>query len=130
MKTDTFFNEVETPAVLLDEARLTANLRAMQGLADRHGVALRPHAKTHKSLEIGRRQVELGASGVTVATVDEALVFLGGGFRSITIARPVVSSSKLDRLLSATKDRGAEVRVVTDSKEGIQVAAERAAAHG
>lgn len=130
MKTDTIFNEVETPAVLLDEARLTANLRAMQGLADRHGVALRPHAKTHKSLEIGRRQVELGASGITVATVDEALVFLGGGFRSITIARPVVSLSKWDRLLSVTKDRSAEVRVVTDSKEGIQVAGERAAAHG
>ena len=130
MKTDTFFNEVETPAVLLDEARLRANLRVMQGLADRHGVALRPHAKTHKSLEIGRRQVELGASGVTVATVDEALVFLGGGFKSITVARPVISSSKWDRLLSATRDRGAEVRVVTDSKEGIQVAGERAAAHG
>ncbi len=130
MKTDTFFNEVETPAVLLDETRLMGNLRAMQGLADRHGVALRPHAKTHKSLEIGRRQIELGASGITVATVDEALVFLGGGFRSITIARPVVSSSKWDRLLSATKDRSAEVRVVTDSKEGIRVAGERAAAHG
>ena len=130
MKKDTVFNEVETPAVLLDEARLTANLRAMQGLADRHGVALRPHAKTHKSLAIGRRQVGLGASGITVATVDEALVFLGGGFKSITVARPVVSSSKWDRLLSATKDRGAELRVVADSKEGIQVAGERAAGHG
>ena len=130
MKTDKDFNEVETPAVLLDEARLMANLRAMQELADRHGVAMRPHAKTHKSLEIGRRQVELGASGITVATVDEALVFLGGGFRSITVARPVVSPSKWDRLLTAMKGRGTEVRVVTDSQEGIRVAGERAAAHG
>ena len=130
MRSDSIFDEVETPAVLLDETRLMANLRAMQDLADRHGVALRPHAKTHKSLEIGRRQIGLGASGVTVATVDEALVFMAGGFNSITVARPVVSPSKWDRLLAAAKDRSVAVRVVTDSKEGIQVAGERAAVHG
>lgn len=129
MHTDTAISNVETPAVLLDEARLTANLRAMQDRAQRHGVALRPHAKTHKSLEIGRRQVELGASGVTVATVDEAQVFIEGGFRSITVARPVVSPSKWDRLLSAAKAQGTDVCVVTDSKNGIQVAGERTAAH-
>lgn len=129
MRSNSIFDEVETPAVLLDEARMMDNLRAMQDLANRHGVALRPHAKTHKSLEIGRRQIGLGASGVTVATVDEALVFLEGGFESITVARPVVSPSKWNRLLSAAKNRDAEVRVVTDSKEGIQVAGEWAAVH-
>ncbi|MXW06011.1 MAG: alanine racemase [Gemmatimonadetes bacterium] len=129
MHTDDMLNEVETPAVLLDETRMMGNLRAMQDLADRHGVALRPHIKTHKSLEIGRRQIGLGASGVTVATVDEAQVFIEGGFESITVARPVVSPSKWDRLLSAARDQGADVRVVTDSKEGIQVAGELAAAH-
>lgn len=130
MRSDSLFNEVETPAVLLDEARLMDNLRAMQDLADRHGVALRPHAKTHKSLEIGRRQIGLGASGITVATVDEALVFLEGGFKSLTVARPVVSPSKWDRLLSVTRDRDTAVRVIADSKEGIEVAGERADAHG
>ena len=130
MGTDDMFNEVETPAVLLDETRMTGNLRAMQDLADQHGVALRPHIKTHKSLEIGRRQIGRGASGVTVATVDEAQVFIEGGFESITVARPVVSPPKWDRLLSAAKARDTDVRVVTDSKEGIQVAGERAAVHG
>ena len=129
MIADTIFNEVETPAVLLDEGKLTANIRSMQRLADQNGVALRPHAKTHKSLEIGRRQIDQGASGVTVATVDEALVFLEGGFTSITVARPVVSPSKWDRLLSARKVHNAEIRVVTDSEEGVQVAGERAKAH-
>ena len=85
------------------KASSSANIRSMQRLADQNGVALRPHAKTHKSLEIGRRQIDQGASGVTVATVDEALVFLEGGFISITVARPVVSPSKWDRLLSARK---------------------------
>lgn len=130
MHTDDIFNEVETPAVLLDEPRMMGNLRAMQDLADRHGVALRPHIKTHKSLEIGRRQIGLGASGVTVATVDEAQVFIEGGFESITVARPVVSPAKWDRLLSAAMVQGTDLRVVTDSKEGIQMAGERAAAHG
>ena len=129
MRSDSIFDEVETPAVLLDEARLMANLCAMRDLADRHDVALRPHAKTHKSLEIGRRQIGLGASGITVATVDEAQVFLEGGFESITVARPVVSPGKWDRLLSAVKAHGTGLRVVTDSKEGIQVAGEQAAAH-
>ncbi|MCY3714731.1 MAG: alanine racemase [Gemmatimonadetes bacterium] len=130
MHKDDLLNEVETPAVLIDETKLMGNLRAMQDLADRHGVALRPHIKTHKSLEIGRRQIGLGASGVTVATVDEAQIFIEGGFESITVARPVVSPAKWDRLLSAAKAHGADVRVVTDSKEGIQVAGDRAVAQG
>ena len=130
MRSNSIINEVETPAVLLDETRMMGNLRAMQDLADRHGVSLRPHIKTHKSLEIGRRQIALGASGVTVATVDEAHVFIEGGFESITVARPVVSSAKWDRLLSAARAQDADLRVVTDSKEGIQIAGERAAAHG
>ncbi len=130
MNTDNMLNEVETPAVLLDETKMMGNLRAMQDLADRHGVALRPHIKTHKSLEIGRRQMGLGAPGVTVATVDEAQVFIEGGFESITVARPVISPPKWDRLLSAAKAQGTDVRVVTDSEEGIRAAGERAAAHG
>ena len=129
MNTDYMLSEVETPVILLDETGMMGNLRAMQDLADRHGVSLRPHIKTHKSLEIGRRQIGLGASGVTVATVDEAQVFIEGGFESITVARPVVSPSKWDRLLSAARGQGADVRVVTDSKEGIKVAGERAAAY-
>jgi len=127
---DSVVCEVETPAVLLDADRLMSNLRAMQDLADRHGVALRPHAKTHKSLEIGRRQLGLGASGVTVATVDEAKVFIEGGFESITVARPVVTPAKWDRLLSVSEDRSTDVRVVVDSGEGISVAGERAETHG
>lgn len=109
--------DVETPAVILDPVRLDANLQAMQQLADRHGVHLRPHVKTHKSLEIGKRQISGGATGITVATVDEACVFLAGGFKSITIARPVISPGKLDRLFASTPD-DAEIRIVVDSVEG------------
>ena len=71
--------DLDTPAVLLDLEKLESNLTDMQRRADDHDVALRPHAKTHKSIEIGRRQLALGAVGLTVATVEEALVFLRGG---------------------------------------------------
>ena len=123
-----YITDIETPAVLLDVAQLNANLESMQRLADKHGVALRPHAKTHKSVEIGRRQLALGAVGLTVATVEEALVFLAHGFKSLTVARPIVSSGGLEGLLDAGKKIEAEISVVVDSPEGIQLAAQRASA--
>lgn len=55
----TQISAIEAPAVLLDLAKLESNLSSMQQLADRHGVALRPHAKTHKSVEIAKRQLAL-----------------------------------------------------------------------
>jgi D-serine deaminase-like pyridoxal phosphate-dependent protein len=118
---------IETPAVLLDLAKLESNLESMQRLADEHHLALRPHAKTHKSIELGRRQLALGASGLTVATVGEALVFLRHGIRSITISRPVVTPRSLDRLLLDPESSGADLRVVVDSPTGIQVAADTTA---
>lgn len=116
---------IQTPAVLLDVARLDKNLTEMQGVATKHRLKLRPHAKTHKSIEIGRRQITLGAVGLTVATVEEALVFFGAGIQSLTISRPILSTDKLDRLLSSTKCCE-EVALVVDSETGIDVAAARA----
>ena len=116
--------DLETPAVLLDLPKLEANLDTMQRLADRHGVALRPHAKTHKSIEIGRRQLALGACGLTVATVDEALVFLSGGFGSLTISRPIASSAPYDRLFAENSSEEADLRIVVDSEMGADLASE------
>ena len=66
-------SEIPTPALLVDRARLHANLDAMQARADTMEVALRPHAKTHKSPDLARLQHDRGAKGLTVATVDEAV---------------------------------------------------------
>ena len=70
----------------------------MQDLANRLGVRLRPHAKTHKSVVVARRQVELGATGLTVATLTEASVFAGAGVADILIAHMPVGAAKLSRL--------------------------------
>jgi D-serine deaminase-like pyridoxal phosphate-dependent protein len=81
---------IDTPALLIDIDRLAAAIDGMAtGLAER-GVALRPHAKTHKSLEVGRRQVAAGAVGLTVGTIGEAEVFAAGGFDDLFIAYPLV----------------------------------------
>ena len=68
-------SEVETPAAVVDLDRLEANLQDLQAYADQHGIALWPHTKTHKSPEIGLRQLALGAGGLTVAKTGEAEVF-------------------------------------------------------
>ena len=80
---------VVTPAVLVDEARLDRNLRAMAGSAARRGLALRPHVKTHKSIGIARRQLGHGAIGVSVATLGEAETFAGAGLAEIFVAYPL-----------------------------------------
>ena len=64
--------DVETPALVVDTSALDANIARMAETARRHSIALRPHAKTHKSAEIARRQIAAGAIGICCATLLEA----------------------------------------------------------
>ena len=66
---------IETPALLLHLDVVERNLATMAGRARQLGIGLRPHIKTHKCVELGRRQVAHGARGVTVSTLDEAEVY-------------------------------------------------------
>jgi D-serine deaminase-like pyridoxal phosphate-dependent protein len=83
-------DELPTPALLLDLDRLEANLASMAGRAAALGVTLRPHIKTHKCVEVARRQRELGAAGLTVSTLEEARAFAAAGFDDLTWAFPVI----------------------------------------
>ncbi len=98
------------------------NLRAMAAGAGERGLALRPHAKTHKTVEIARRQIELGAVGLTVATVREAEIFADGGAGDIFIAYPVWPSPERARRLRALAERVA-LRVGIDSVESAEALA-------
>jgi D-serine deaminase-like pyridoxal phosphate-dependent protein len=92
-------NDIETPAALVDIDRMAANIgRASRYCAD-HGLAWRPHAKTHKSAELAARQIEAGAIGVTVATPAEAEV-MSAAAGDILIAYPPFGASKLRRLMA------------------------------
>ncbi len=68
-------SRLDTPRVVVDLDRVDAQHRAMAAFMRDRGVALRPHAKTHKSVEVARRQIAAGAVGLTVATIGEAEVF-------------------------------------------------------
>ncbi len=78
-----------TPYLRLDVAVLDRNLAEMADAAAAAGVALRPHAKTHKCPEIAARQLGAGAVGLTVATIGEAEVFAAAGFDDLFIAYPL-----------------------------------------
>lgn len=85
-------HDLPTPALLLDLDVLEHNLRRMQERAGALGVALRPHLKTHKCVEVGRAQQALGCEGVTVSTLYEARLFADHGFDDITWAFPLASA--------------------------------------
>ncbi len=109
---------------MVDLDRLESNLAAMAARAGALGVALRPHVKTHKCVEIARRQRELGARGLTVSTLEEARVFAEHGFDDLTWAVPVPRS----RLAEAVEiARRITLRLVVDSPEALAWAAEAAA---
>lgn len=92
-------SDLDTPFLAVERDVLEANLRAMADLAAGRGIALRPHAKTHKCLEIARRQLALGAAGLTVATVGEAEVFAAAGVEDLFLAYPIWPAGQRGRRL-------------------------------
>ena len=116
-------SDLPTPALLVDRARLHANLDAMQARAEAMDVALRPHAKTHKSPDLARLQLARGARGLTVATVDEAEAFAEAGVDDIRLATPIVGPQKLERL-QALASGGTRISFSVDSGEGVRRASE------
>jgi D-serine deaminase-like pyridoxal phosphate-dependent protein len=106
----------ETPLAIVDESAMEANLARMSQLALGAGLALRPHAKTHKSPFVAARQLAHGARGLTVATLLEAEVFAENGARDLLIAHPPVGEAKLRRL-RALAEGDLRLAVALDSAE-------------
>ena len=106
--------EVDTPAVVVDVDRLEHNLARWQAHCDAVGLANRPHVKTHKSVEIARRQVALGARGITCQKLGEAEVMADAGIDDILIPYNLIGASKLERL--AALARRVEVAVSVDDE--------------
>ncbi|MGV3731304.1 MAG: DSD1 family PLP-dependent enzyme [Sphingopyxis sp.] len=90
--------ELNTPVLILDQGALDRNIARMAALTKAAGVALRPHAKTHKSVAIARRQLSAGAVGVCCAKIGEAEVLADGGIAGILITSPVAAPAAIARL--------------------------------
>lgn len=117
------FEDVGTPAALIDEKRMVRNIAQMQKRANALGVSFRPHVKTSKCIEIARLQQAEGARGITVSTLREAESFFAAGFNDILYAA-CITPNKLDRAL-ALRRQGCELIVIVDSTFAAQALADK-----
>jgi D-serine deaminase-like pyridoxal phosphate-dependent protein len=93
-------SKLQTPALVIDLDVLERNIAHMAEFAAKRGIQLRPHAKTHKSAEIARRQIAAGAPGVCVAKLGEAEALADAGIENLLITSPVVTDKGIERLMA------------------------------
>jgi len=121
--------KLQTPALVLDVNILDANIGVMLDWTRQNGLRLRPHAKTHKSIEVARRLVHAGAVGACCATLGEAEELARAGIPGVLITSPVAQPAKIPRLiaLNAVAD---DLAVVADDPANVAMLAEAAQAAG
>jgi len=119
------WEDIETPAAVVDLDRLERNLSRWQEHCDRHGLANRPHVKTHRCIEIAQRQLALGAVGITCQKLSEAETMADAGCEDILVPFNVVGTAKLERLrellervaLTVSVDDAALLRGLSDAAQ-------------
>lgn len=122
----TALERVDTPALVLDVAKLERNCIRMRERIHAQGVALRPHVKTAKSVEVIQRALDAPAGPITVSTLREAEYFFDYGFRDILYAVGIVPA-KVPRVAGLVR-RGARVTTIVDDVEAAQALVEASAA--
>jgi 3-hydroxy-D-aspartate aldolase len=111
---------LDTPALLIELPALERNIQRMADFARAQGLALRPHAKTHKSDEIARRQIAAGAIGISCATLGEAEIMVAAGLPGVLVTSPQVTQSKIARLIALAKAAGPDgLMVVIDHPDNL-----------
>ena len=92
--------ELDTPSLLVDFKKLKANIQDTATFAKQHNIQVRPHIKTHKSIQIAKVQLEAGAIGITTAKIAEAEIMAKAGIKDILIAYPIASPTKIERVIN------------------------------
>ena len=110
--------EIATPALVIDLGAFERNIARMAAQCREQGIAVRPHAKTHKCAEVARRQIAAGAIGQSCAILDEAEYLAAAGIGNILITSPLVSENSVRRLL-ALNARSSGLMAVADNKEAV-----------
>ena len=118
-------NRLETPAAVVDLDVLEANIKKLQSYLDGHGIANRPHIKTHKIPAIAKMQMDVGAAGITCQKISEAEVMADAGFDDIFLPYNIIGETKLARLmalarritLSVTADSGIVIRGLSEAAQ-------------
>jgi D-serine deaminase-like pyridoxal phosphate-dependent protein len=118
------FEDIQTPAVLVDLDIAEANIEAYQAYCTKHGLALRPHIKTHKLPFLAKRQLDAGAIGITCQKISEAEAMIAdGGINDVLITFNILGAEKLERLkalagkvrLSVVADNTSTVKGLSDA---------------
>jgi len=120
-------SSLATPALVLDLNAMEHNIATMALLCCETGLKIRPHAKTHKSAQIARRQIDAGAIGICVATLREATRFVELGIENVHLTTPVVGAVKIEAFLQLAS-RTALLSGVVDNPTNLE--ALEAAAQG
>jgi D-serine deaminase-like pyridoxal phosphate-dependent protein len=110
--------EFDTPFVAVDLNVLGHNIERYQTYCDEHGIAFRPHIKTHKIPAIAHRQVAAGAVGIACQKLGEAEVMMAGGIEDISICYNIVGRQKLERLRGLAHE--ARISVAADSDATVE----------
>ena len=121
--------DLNTPALVIDRDALDRNIDRMAAFARGHGLALRPHAKTHKSVDVARRQVPAGAVGLCCAKIGEAEALAEGGIGGLLLTSPVVSGPAIARL-AALNARSPGLIVTVDHADNARAIAAAVADEG
>jgi D-serine deaminase-like pyridoxal phosphate-dependent protein len=120
---------IDTPALIVDIKALDRNIATMAARAKAWGVALRPHAKTHKCSAIARRQVAAGARGIACATIDEAEVMVNADLPGVLVTSPLATEHKVSRLMELAHRRP-DLAVVADHPQHVALLDEMARRSG
>src|SRR5215213_6233576 len=110
---------LDTPCVIVDLALLERNIAEMAALAYDAQVALRPHAKTHKTPQIAAMQLDAGAVGLTCAKVGEAEVLADSGLTDLFVCFPIVTATKAQRLAALATRPSLALSTIVDSPQGV-----------
>jgi D-serine deaminase-like pyridoxal phosphate-dependent protein len=122
---------LDTPAIVIDLEIVERNARRLADALAARGIALRPHAKTHKSIRLARLQLDAGARGITVGNLGEAEVFAAGGLDDVFIAYPVwAEGPKAARLRALHEVASLRLTVGFDSIAGAERLAAAVAGSG
>lgn len=122
-------SELNTPVLVIDRDALDRNIARMAAFAQAHGLALRPHAKTHKSADIARLQIAAGAVGLCCAKIGEAEALAAEGIGGLLLTSPVVSSPAIRRL-AALNERSDGLICTLDNPDNARAIAAAVAALG
>jgi D-serine deaminase-like pyridoxal phosphate-dependent protein len=111
----TTLDDLDTPALTVDLDAVDRNIARMQAYCDEHGLALRPHIKTHKLPALAHAQVRAGAVGIACQKLGEAEVMAAAGIEDILVTFPLVGPAKAERLVELARER--RLGVVGDSAD-------------